>query len=150
MLFLSTPHRGTDLARFLNRILTFSMIASPKQYIAEIEQNSTNIEQLNEEFRNFADRLDIFSFYETLKTTVGHKRVGKVTRYSVYILRRETILPLTYRRWSWKRTRPFWDIHARSRSPYTPIITMSANTQVHRTQITKVFDQCSRPLSPSI
>lgn len=78
-MFLSTPHRGTDLSQFLNRILTFSMIASPKQYITEIEQNSTTIELLNEEFRHFADRLDIFSFYETMQTTVGHNRIGMVT-----------------------------------------------------------------------
>ncbi len=79
MLFLSTPHRGTDLAQFLNRILTISMIASPKQYLAEIEQNLATIEQLNEEFRHFAEKLDIFSFYETLQTTVGNKRMGMVT-----------------------------------------------------------------------
>lgn len=70
VLFLSSPHRGTNLARILNRFLGASMIASSKDYINEIERNSTTLEQLNEDFRNFASRLDLYSFYESKETSV--------------------------------------------------------------------------------
>jgi pimeloyl-ACP methyl ester carboxylesterase len=72
VLFLSTPHRGTDLATVLNRILTVSIfMQSPKQYITELQKSSPTIENLNEGFANHAAELQIFSFYETLETPVG-------------------------------------------------------------------------------
>ena len=58
----------------LNRILAVSIVGhAPKQYIAELEKNSPAIENLNEDFRNVASRLQIFSFYETLQTSVAVK-----------------------------------------------------------------------------
>jgi hypothetical protein len=76
VLFLSTPHRGTDLAETLNRILSVSIFNhKPKQYINELRQNSSLIQDLNEDFRNYASKLQIFSFYETLKTAVGPKNI---------------------------------------------------------------------------
>ncbi|KAK2736745.1 hypothetical protein FQN55_001507 [Onygenales sp. PD_40] len=75
VLFLSTPHRGTNLAETLNRILAVSIFNhTPKQYVSELRENSPFIEDVNEEFRKHASRMQIFSFYETLETTVGPKR----------------------------------------------------------------------------
>jgi ssRNA-specific RNase YbeY (16S rRNA maturation enzyme) len=75
-LFLATPHRGSDLAEILNRILTVSIFNhSSKQYVSELKQGSPTIQALNEQFRNIAPKLDILSFYETLKTTVGPKQM---------------------------------------------------------------------------
>ncbi|MCJ1386504.1 hypothetical protein MMC17_009630, partial [Xylographa soralifera] len=72
VLFLSTPHRGTNLAVSLNRILTVSIFGhSAKQYISELENNSLTLQDINEQFRSFAPRLTIFSFFETFETTVG-------------------------------------------------------------------------------
>lgn len=72
VLFLSTPHRGTHLAEALNRILTVSVFNhSAKQYIAELKRNSTTLQDINEQFRNIAPKLQIVSFYETQQTTVG-------------------------------------------------------------------------------
>jgi WD40 repeat protein/pimeloyl-ACP methyl ester carboxylesterase len=70
MVFLSTPHRGTNLADILNKVLSACIFAlSPKQYIAELKTNSPALEEINEQFRNLVRNLDIVSFYETLHTT---------------------------------------------------------------------------------
>ena len=83
VLFLSTPHQGTNLAETLNRILSVSIFNhTPKQYISELKQNSPFIEDINEEFRKHAPRLQIFSFYETLETAIGPRRVMVLQRAS--------------------------------------------------------------------
>lgn len=72
VLFLATPHRGTDLAEKLNRILSSSILGhSPKAYVDELARNSPTIDELNESFRHHATKLQIFSFYETLSTAIG-------------------------------------------------------------------------------
>ncbi|KAI1141765.1 hypothetical protein F5Y05DRAFT_272392 [Hypoxylon sp. FL0543] len=72
VLFLATPHRGTDLAETLNRVLTSSVFGhSPKDYVSELARRSPTIDELNESFRHHASKLQIFSFYETLSTNVG-------------------------------------------------------------------------------
>ncbi|KAL8901138.1 MAG: hypothetical protein Q9207_005354, partial [Kuettlingeria erythrocarpa] len=76
ILFLSTPHRGTNLAETLNRILAVSVFNhSPKQYIAELKRNSPALEDINEQFRNIAPSMEIFSFFETQQTAVGPKKM---------------------------------------------------------------------------
>ena len=70
VIFLATPHRGTNLAEILNRVLTVSF-QSPKNFITDLKNNSTTLEELNEQFRHVAPRLSIVSFYETLATNVG-------------------------------------------------------------------------------
>ncbi|KAL8804009.1 MAG: hypothetical protein Q9223_005944 [Gallowayella weberi] len=76
VLFLSTPHRGTNLAELLNRILAVSVFNhSAKQYIAELRQNSPALQDINEQFRQVAPRLTIFSFYETQQTAVGPRKM---------------------------------------------------------------------------
>ncbi|KAL9607802.1 MAG: hypothetical protein Q9167_007320 [Letrouitia subvulpina] len=74
IIFLSTPHRGTNLADTLNRILQASIISSPKQFITELTRNSFTIQKLNEQFRHIAPKLDIISFYETQMTPIGSNR----------------------------------------------------------------------------
>jgi triacylglycerol esterase/lipase EstA (alpha/beta hydrolase family) len=76
ILFLATPHRGSNLADILNRILTVSVFNhSPKLYISELSVGSQTVAALNEQFRHIAPNLDILSFYETLKTSVGPKKM---------------------------------------------------------------------------
>ena len=82
IIFLSTPHRGTNLAETLNRILQASIISSSKQFIAELTKNSSTLQKLNEQFRHVAPNLDIVSFYETQMTPIGTNRnkiVSEVT-----------------------------------------------------------------------
>lgn len=71
--FLATPHRGTNLAELLNRILRSTLFTSSKHYISELGKNSFTLQKLNEQFRHIAPRLDIVSFYETRPTSVGLK-----------------------------------------------------------------------------
>lgn len=89
VLFLSTPHRGTNLAEMLNRILSVSIFTNhaPKHYLAELNRNSLALEDINETFRNFASRLQIFSFYETLQTSVGPKSLVRVRTAVIIVLR---------------------------------------------------------------
>ncbi|ETR98417.1 hypothetical protein M419DRAFT_88907 [Trichoderma reesei RUT C-30] len=74
IVFLSTPHRGTHLAETLNRILAASF-QSPKTFIADLEKSSTTIEDVNEQFRHFAPKLSLWSFYETLPTPIGLRKL---------------------------------------------------------------------------
>lgn len=70
IIFLSTPHRGTNLAKTLNKVLAASL-QSPKVFISDLSKNSPAIEELNEQFRHVAPRLSIWSFYETVATSIG-------------------------------------------------------------------------------
>ncbi|KAI0433014.1 NACHT and WD domain protein [Xylaria sp. FL1042] len=71
--FLATPHRGTNLAETLNRILQSALITNSKHYVAELVRNSFALQKLNEQFRHIAPRLDIVSFYETQPTSISLK-----------------------------------------------------------------------------
>ena len=76
MMFLATPHRGSNFAEVLNRILAASIFNhSPKLYVAELKNGSQTIEALNDQFRHIAPRLNILSFFETLPTSVGPKKM---------------------------------------------------------------------------
>ncbi|KAI0857820.1 hypothetical protein F4860DRAFT_488388 [Xylaria cubensis] len=70
IIFLSTPHRGTNLAKILNRVLAASF-QSTKHFISDLSKSSSAIEELNEQFRHVAPNLSIWSFYETLATSIG-------------------------------------------------------------------------------
>lgn len=74
IMFLATPHRGTNLAEILNRVLTISF-QSTKNFITDLNRNSPALEEINEQFRHIAPKLSIVSFYETLATTVGPKKI---------------------------------------------------------------------------
>ncbi|KAL2041702.1 hypothetical protein N7G274_005486 [Stereocaulon virgatum] len=69
--FLATPHRGSDSASLLNNILRSSGAMSARPYIEDLGRNSVSLQNINEEFRHYAERLNLWSFYETLKTSFG-------------------------------------------------------------------------------
>lgn len=71
VIFLSTPHRGSNMAGLLNKILSTTPLISQKQYVTELMKNWPFIKAINEQFRHIAPKLQIFSFYETLKTSIG-------------------------------------------------------------------------------
>ena len=79
IVFLATPHRGTNLAELLDRILRSTIFNSSKQYLAELSKGSHTLQRLNEQFRHIAPRLDIFSFYESQPTSIGLKNSGIVS-----------------------------------------------------------------------
>lgn len=69
LIFLSTPHRGSNLAAVLQSILQVTFAS--KQYVTDLKRDSSMLEALNEEFRHIAPKLQIFSFYETLETAIS-------------------------------------------------------------------------------
>lgn len=74
MIFLATPHRGSDYAATLNTILRVSGItgmASSRDYINDLAKGSASSQAINEEFTRYAGDLNIYSFYETLPTSLG-------------------------------------------------------------------------------
>jgi len=74
IVFLGTPHRGSNLAESLNRLL-FVCLQSPKDFIADLNRSSPALEEINEQFLHVAPRLSIFSFYETLPTHAGPRKL---------------------------------------------------------------------------
>jgi WD40 repeat protein/pimeloyl-ACP methyl ester carboxylesterase len=81
VLFLATPHRGTDLAEILNRMLS-ATFRFPKKFIQELSRSSQTLEELNEQFRHVAPRLLIHSFYELRPTSVGPVKLMILERQS--------------------------------------------------------------------
>lgn len=71
MVFLATPHKGSGFAQTLNSILKTSPGGSAKAYVAELEKKSGSLQDINEQFRNVCGDLELVSFYETLKTSLG-------------------------------------------------------------------------------
>ncbi len=71
MFFLATPHRGSNYAAVLNNILTVSGVMSSRHYITDLTTGSTSTELINHDFGTYANDLQIFSFYETLRMNLG-------------------------------------------------------------------------------
>ncbi|KAF2745350.1 hypothetical protein M011DRAFT_145485 [Sporormia fimetaria CBS 119925] len=67
--FLATPHRGSDSAQLLHKIL--QMANSSRAYVTDLRSSSRIIQSINDEFRQYADELRIKSFYETRKLQMG-------------------------------------------------------------------------------
>lgn len=68
MYFLATPHRGADLARTLSNIL--KVIYRQKPYVNELEPTSALLSNINDSFRHYAQDLQLWSFYETLQSSL--------------------------------------------------------------------------------
>ncbi|KAH6855795.1 hypothetical protein B0I37DRAFT_300323 [Chaetomium sp. MPI-CAGE-AT-0009] len=67
--FLATPHRGSDSAQLLNRILSAG--GPSHAYVADLERGSLSNQSINDEFRQYSGDVHLWSFYETRKTSVG-------------------------------------------------------------------------------
>jgi WD40 repeat protein len=78
--FLATPHRGSNLAELLSRILQVSAGARP--FVTDLQPNSATIQAINDEFPRFSGDLNLFSFYETLPMTIGVQKKMVVPKES--------------------------------------------------------------------
>ncbi|KFY20927.1 hypothetical protein V491_03307, partial [Pseudogymnoascus sp. VKM F-3775] len=85
ILFLATPHRGSNLAELLNMILQISFMHTPRQYITDLNRNSTTLESTNDEFRHISHTLKMVSFYETLPTKLQGKKMMIVEKDSAIL-----------------------------------------------------------------
>ena len=84
MVFLGTPHRGSGFAEMLNRILLASF-QTAKGFIADLDKQSSALADLNETFRHFAEKLTIWSFYETKLMRVAGQRLMIVEKDSAIL-----------------------------------------------------------------
>ncbi|VUC31341.1 unnamed protein product [Clonostachys rosea] len=64
MFFIATPHRGSDAAKLLDRVLRASTLGS-KSYVTDLQRNSGMITNINDSFRHHVNKLHLWSFYET-------------------------------------------------------------------------------------
>ena len=69
IMFLATPHRGADLAQLLTKVLNVSPGARP--FVKDLHRNSLATQSINEEFPQYCQDLQLYSFYETLPVTYG-------------------------------------------------------------------------------
>src|SRR5579862_3547808 len=70
MVFLATPHRGSDHAAVLNNILRASVAHNFRAYIANLDRTSEMLALLNDSFRHYAQDLSLYSFYESRETNL--------------------------------------------------------------------------------
>ncbi|KAL8813851.1 MAG: hypothetical protein Q9223_006887 [Gallowayella weberi] len=70
--FLATPHRGADLAQLLTKIL--NVTSGERPFVTDLHRNSLATQSINDEFPQYSQDIQLFSFYETLPTSYG---VGK-------------------------------------------------------------------------
>lgn len=68
MMFLATPHKGSNLAHILNNILRASATLTPRSYISNLNAQNELIGLLNESFRHYASDVALYSFYESRAT----------------------------------------------------------------------------------
>ena len=68
MVFLATPHRGSEIAKKLVHFLHCIMVLPSREYVNDLGRNAGAIQTINEDFRHVASYIRLFSFYETLKT----------------------------------------------------------------------------------
>lgn len=69
ILFLATPHRGADLAQLLSKIL--SVASGPRPFVEDLQRNSLATQSINDEFPQYCQDLQLYSFYETLPTRIA-------------------------------------------------------------------------------
>ncbi len=76
IMFLATPHRGSDLAQTLNNILRVSVALPTRSYISNLSLQNELLSLLNDSFRHYAADVSLYSFYESRPTTLPvHSKV---------------------------------------------------------------------------
>lgn len=66
---IATPYRGADLAQLLGRVLNLSPGARP--FVDDLHRNSFATHSINDEFPQYAQELQLYSFYETQPMAYG-------------------------------------------------------------------------------
>jgi pimeloyl-ACP methyl ester carboxylesterase len=70
LVFLGTPHHGSDSAELLDKVLRSGLSPmSGKEYVKDLRKESPSNESINDEFRFIADSFHLFSFFEARPTS---------------------------------------------------------------------------------
>ncbi|KUI53159.1 Vegetative incompatibility protein HET-E-1 [Cytospora mali] len=71
LFFLATPHRGSNFASTLNNLLKLAVGHGSKFYVDDLYPHSEAIQTINDQFRHVYQGLNLYSFFETVPTTLG-------------------------------------------------------------------------------
>ena len=71
MFFLATPHRGADSAQLLTNMLKIAVLHGSKPYVDSLVPKSDAIQVINDGFRHAYQGIQLWSFFETVKTHLG-------------------------------------------------------------------------------
>ncbi|KAL2068164.1 hypothetical protein VTL71DRAFT_16262 [Oculimacula yallundae] len=82
--FLATPHRGSNMAELLSRILQVSSTGS-RPFVADLHPNSVSIQAINDEFPRYSKSLLLYSYYETNAMNFGVKKAIIVPKDSAVL-----------------------------------------------------------------
>jgi hypothetical protein len=66
IVFLGTPHGGSELAKSLHRLLMVSF--SKRIFVGQLKQNSSIIREITEGFNTLANSIQMISFIESQQT----------------------------------------------------------------------------------
>ena len=83
--FLGCPHRGSNLADLLSRILRVIPSVTARPFVNDLLPDSTSIQAINDEFPHHCGELELHSFYETDQMNLGIKRSLIVPRESAVL-----------------------------------------------------------------
>lgn len=86
MFFLATPHRGSAYASTLSNILRISGFLPSREYLEELTTDSASIQLINHDFCRYAGDLLVFSFFETLRMSLGGLASALIVEKSSAIL----------------------------------------------------------------
>lgn len=64
--FMATPHRGSDLAQILSKVL--AVAPGERPFVSDLNRNSIATQSINDEFPRHCGDLQLYSFYETIPT----------------------------------------------------------------------------------
>ncbi|OAL54871.1 WD40 repeat-like protein [Pyrenochaeta sp. DS3sAY3a] len=89
IIFFSTPHRGGNGSDGLSLLL--KLVGMSKEYIKDLVANSTLLSSINDDFTNTCSDLQLFSFYEIMKTLTP---IGNQYNSGILNLQNETSKPM--------------------------------------------------------
>ncbi|KFZ02048.1 hypothetical protein V500_00498 [Pseudogymnoascus sp. VKM F-4518 (FW-2643)] len=78
ILFLATPHRGSDCAQVLSKLL--SVMGGQRPYVTDLNRDSAALHSINDEFPACCQDLLLYSFYETIPMSFAVKKSLTVER----------------------------------------------------------------------
>ena len=71
LFFLATPHRGADSAQLLSKVIKLAAPIGSKAYVDGLIPNSDAIRVINDGFRHDHEKYQLWSFFETVPTSIG-------------------------------------------------------------------------------
>lgn len=68
--FLATPHHGASSAQLLN-VLIKAVNSGSRPFVDDLIPDSPAIQAINDDFRHYAELVQLYSFFETVPTSIA-------------------------------------------------------------------------------